>query len=471
MTITASGPQRLSGGHFVSLVTLIVLAGCSAPRPSLDHVPIAEAQRLPDSYGVPASATAADPDMAHWWRRFGDPTLATLAERTLAANQDIAQAAARVAEADAGDRAAAAQRLPTLGVSVDASRALTRPAAYTGPRGQLDASLDLGWDPDLFGGLASAHGAARARLAAAGYDLATVQRAAVAEVAANYVAYRGLCARIDNARAALATQRDLLDVIEHRAASGIAVESDVQQARLLLLRVSALVPQLTDARNQAANRIAVLIDVPPGQLGDLLDGPAKIPAADAPPAPGVPADLLRRRPDVVAAEQRVLAAAADVGVARVQLYPHLSLGGMLSAGAFSLPGLADSLVSSLIGGLTHNLFDGGRARAAVAGSRAAASEALAAYRSAILTAMEDVGNALSATAATAEWVRIDRDAVAAAERNAALTRGQYDIGVTDLFILLDAEQQLHDERDDLLVAETARTTVAIQLYVALGGGW
>ena len=143
----------------------------------------------------------------------------------------------------------------------------------------------------------------------------------------------------------------------------------------------------------------------------------------------------------------------------------------MSASAFSLPGLAESLVSSLIGGLTHSLFDGGRARAAVAGSRAAAAEALAAYRAAVLAALEDVRNALSASGTAAQWVCIDREAVTAATRNAALTRGQYDLGLTDLFILLDAEQQLHDRRDDLLIAETARTNAMIRLYVALGGGW
>jgi len=336
---------------------------------------------------------------------------------------------------------------------------------------QWDGALDLGWDPDLFGALSGEHGAARAELAAAGYDLASVQRAAVTEVAVEYVTYRSLQARIANAEAALAAQRELLTVIRHRADSGIAVAADVEQARLLLLRVASLVPQLTDLRNQAANRIAVLIDLPTTRVGELLHDAAPVPAAMALPATGVPADLLRRRPDIMAAEQRLVAAASEEGVAKAQLYPHLSLGGVLSASAFSLPGLAESLVSSLIGGITQSLFDGGRARAALAGRRAAITGAVAAYRAAILAAMEDVENALSASAAATDWVRIDRDAVAAAERNARLTRGQYDLGLADLFILLDAEQQLHDERDDLLVAETARAIAAIHLYAALGGGW
>ena len=454
-----------------STVLALLLAGCAGRTPAIERAPFAAAQRLPTSYAAAAGAAAAPGDLAQWWRRFDDPKLVALAERTLAANQDIAQAAARLAQARARDRGAAAARLPTLGVSLDAARTLARPAAFTGPRTQFDGALDLGWDPDLFGGLASGRRAARAGLAAAGYDLASVQRAAVAEMAADYVAYRGLSARIANAEAALAAQRELLDVIRRRAASGIAVASDVEQARLQLLQVEALIPQLSDARNQAANRIAVLAGAPPGRLGALLDGPATVPSAAALPSVGVPADLLRRRPDVMAAEQRVLAAAASVGVARAQLFPKLSIGGVISATAFSLPSLIDSLVSSVVGGISQTLFDGGRNRAALTESRAATDEAVAAYRAAILAAMEDVEDALSATRATADWVRIDRDARDAAERNAELMRGQYDIGLTDLFILLDAEQQLRDQRDDLLVAETAQATAAIRLYVALGGGW
>ena len=133
------------------LVTMVVLTGCAAPKPSLDHVPIAEAQRLPDSYGAPAPPNAADADMTRWWRRFGDPTLVMLAERTLAANQDIAQAAARIAEASADNRAAAAQRLPTLGVSaatVAFGQPLTLtasvPSGATGTVSFLDGATALG---------------------------------------------------------------------------------------------------------------------------------------------------------------------------------------------------------------------------------------------------------------------------------------------------------------------------------------
>jgi outer membrane protein, multidrug efflux system len=319
--------------------------------------------------------------------------------------------------------------------------------------------------------LRNANRSARAGRIAAGYDLATVQRAAVARVAASYISYRGLEARIANAQAALTAQRQLLDVIRHRFAMGIAIESDVEQARLQYLQVAALIPQLTDARNQAANSVAVLTGTPPGQLGPLLDGPAIVPVAAALPAAGIPADLLRRRPDLLAAENRVLAAAANIGVARASLFPQMTLGGVISASAASLSGLAETLISSLIGHISQVLFDGGRGRAAVAQSRGAMHEALAAYRAAILTALQDVENALSATSAANERVRIDQQACDAAQRNARALHGQYDIGLTDLFILLDAEQQLRDERDELIVAQQARATAATQLYIALGGGW
>ncbi len=409
--------------------------------------------------------------MTQWWRRFDDPALTRLAEAALAANQDIAQAAQRLVRAEARSRAAGAARLPTLTATFAPSRTLARPAALTGPRTALSGEVALGWDPDLFGRLANAHDAARAELAAAGYDLATVQRAVVAEVARNYIAWRALRARLANARTVLAAQRTLLDVLEQRYAAGIAVAVDVERARLQLYQVEALLPALADARAQAANRIAVLIGRPPGHLGTLLDGPATIPHADALPATGVPADLLRRRPDLRAAEERIALAAANAGVARADLYPQLSLGGVLSAGAFSLPSLIDSLVTSVVGRIGQTLFDGGRRRAVLDERNAATREALAAYRAAILTALEEVENALSAIRAAAERVRIGQAAYEAAQRNAALTRGQYEIGLTDLFILLDAEQQALAQSDDLIIAQADRATAQMQLMVALGGGW
>jgi NodT family efflux transporter outer membrane factor (OMF) lipoprotein len=450
-----------------ALAILALVSGCAARAPSLEGVPLAQTQALPESYGAlaaPATPRAAS-DIAQWWRRFGDPALVRLAEATLAANQDVAQAAARLARAEARHGAAGAARLPTLDVSLDASRPLGR------SRPVLSGAATLGWDPDLFGRLESAQAAAKAELAAAGYDLAAVQRAAVAETARSYLEYRALGARIANAEEALTTQRAILDVIRHRFDSGIAPAVDVEQARLQMLQVEALIPQLTDARGRAANRIAVLIGKPPGDLGGLLDGPGAIPVADALPPAGVPADLLRKRPDVMAAEQRVLAAAADAGSARADLYPRFTLGGLISASAFSLPSLVDAAVTSLVGGISHTLFDGGQGRAVLRERRAATREALAAYRAAILTAMEDVANALSAVRSTSERVRISLAARDAARRNAELARGQYDIGLIDFFILLDAEQQLLGQRDELIAAQLDRADAAINLYVALGGGW
>lgn len=457
----------MSARAHAALLGGALLAGCAG---SLPAVPVHDAQAVPERYGG-AKGNRAAPDMAYWWRRFGDPALTRLAEAALAANQDIAQAAERLAQADARSRAAGAARLPTLTAAFDPARTLTRPAASAGPRTALSGEIALGWDPDLFGRLSGAHDVARAELAAAGYDLAAVRRAAVAEVARNYIAWRALSARLANTRAALAAQRRLLDVLEHRHEAGIAVAVDVERARLQLYQVEALVPALADARAQAANRIAVLIGRPPGHLDPLLDGPATIPHADALPAVGVPADLLRRRPDLRAAEARIAAAAAGAGVARADLYPQLSIGGVLSAAAFSIPSLIDSLVSSVVGRVAQTLFDGGRRRALLDERNAAAREALAVYRAAILTALEEVENALSATHATAERVRIGEAAYAAAQRNAALTRGQYEIGLTDLFILLNAEQQALAQSDDLVIARADRAAAQVQLMVALGGGW
>ncbi|RIA36870.1 NodT family efflux transporter outer membrane factor (OMF) lipoprotein [Hephaestia caeni] len=471
-------------GASAIVAAALPLAACATPAPRTAPPSIITAQALPAHYAIIASPNAGETaaDLTLWWRRFDDPTLTRLIEVALAANQDIVQAAARLVQAQARARAAGAARLPTLGIVLDPARTLTRPAGAIGPRTALDGAASLGWDPDLFGGLASAHRGARAELRAAGYDLATVQRAAVAEVAASYVSYRALEVRLVEARTALSGQRALLDVIEHRYAIGIAVAADVERAKLQLFQIEARVPALDDARRRAANRIAVLIDRPPGTIESMLKahleaprsapcGTAPLPHADMLPAAGVPADLLRRRPDVRAAEQRIAVAAANAGVARAALQPQLSLGAVIGGAAFSLPSLVDSLVSTVVGRISQTLFDGGRGRAMLDEQRAAARGAIAAYRATILTALEDVENARSAVAAGASGVRIAKEACTAAQRNAALTRGAYEIGLSDLFILLDADQQALAERDALIVAKADQALAQMQLYVALGGGW
>ncbi|WHO38442.1 efflux transporter outer membrane subunit [Sphingobium sp. AP49] len=451
---------------------ILAIASPAVAQPSSANPPMLAAQRLPLTYAdmQPSDGAAPPTDLARWWQRFDDPAVTALAEQVIIANQDIAQAAARLTQARARSRGAAAARLPTLGVTLDASRAVARPNGLTGSPNSFVGAVALGWDPDLFGGLADGARGARADLAAAGYDLASVQRAVVAEAINALISYRGLQQRITNVRKALATQREILAVIEHRQRSGIATAVDVEQARLQLLQVEALVPQLENARDQNANRIAMLTNEAPGLHPTWLDARVAIPTAPG-ASLGVPADLLRRRPDVMAAEQRLLAAGAGIGVARATLLPSLSLGGLLTGGATSLASIADGLIASVIGRISQTLFDGGRNRAILAERKGATQEALAAYRTAILTAVEDVENARAALRASQGRVRIGEEAERVAQNNARLTRGQYDIGLVDFFILLDAEQQLLDQRDDLAVARVDQATATLQLAVALGGGW
>jgi NodT family efflux transporter outer membrane factor (OMF) lipoprotein len=361
--------------------------------------------------------------------------------------------------------------LPSLSASFDGGGVVARGSDVFGPRTELGGDLLLEWDPDLFGRRAHASDAARARLRAAGYDLASVRRSVVAEVARNYVLFRGLNARVANAREAVETQERILDIIRGRHENGISPAVDLEQAKLQLLQVEALIPQLEDARNRAENRVAVLTDRVPGALHGSLGESGAIPMSALAPPLGVPADLLRRRPDILAAEQRVLSAISGSRSARAGLFPQASLAGVVSARSFSLATLADTLTSSLFGSLTQALFDGGRRKAELRESRAVTREAVSAYRGQLLSALEEVTGALSAMQAGAERVRIGAEARDAAVRNAEQSRGQYDIGLIDLFILLDAEQQLLSQRDDLIIAQADYASSIISAYNALGGGW
>lgn len=432
---------------------------------------------LAAAWPPPACAAFAESDtpprtsaeLERWWSTFADPELARLVDEALAGNQDIAQAMARLAQAEARFGGSKGARLPTLTAGLSTARAFGGPAPA---RNAFDGTLALGWEPDLFGGQKEARKGARAELSAAGYDLASVQRAVIAELASSYVLYRGIGARIANTREAVETQRRILAIIRHRFELGIALAVNVEQAQLQLLQTEALLPLLDDARNRASNRIAILAGLPPGELDGRLGVEGRVPQAATLPAMDMPADLLlRRRPEVMAAEQRAFAARAGIGMARAALYPRLSLSGMVAASSFSLASLADNIVSSIFGGLTQTLFDGGQRRAALREQQALEAEALAAYRSAVLKALEDIANAASAWQSADNRLRINTAARDAAVRNADQSRGQYAIGLIDLFILLDAEQQLLVQRDEVIISEIDRADAGIALFTALGGGW
>ncbi|HRP27622.1 MAG TPA: efflux transporter outer membrane subunit [Burkholderiaceae bacterium] len=451
-----------------------LLAGCAAVGP--DYQP--PKTDLPPAWSpaaavdVPAAAVdvpAAPPD-ADWWRRFDDALLTSLVDRALAANTDVRIARARLRAA----RAAGAQAEAALWPSVGAYGSATRSS-----NGGQDAvssyglGFDAAWEIDLFGGLRRGVEAADADAQASAATLASTQVSLAAEVARDYVLLRAYQSRIAITQANLDNQSQTLQIAQWRAQAGLVGQTDVEQARANREQTRAQLPQLQDAATQTINALAVLLNVAPGALAPELHDPAAIPSAAAQPLAGIPADLLRRRPDIVAAERSLAAATARIGVAEAARYPSLNLAGTL--------GLQGAVLSALTGGgaatqlvaasLAAPIFDAGRLRQQVEIRSAEQEQALAAYEAALTGALRDVEDARAALANGA--VRADALAQAVqAARNAALLAGfRYRSGLVDFQTVLDTERSVRTLEDSQASTQADNVIAMIQLYKALGGGW
>jgi NodT family efflux transporter outer membrane factor (OMF) lipoprotein len=451
----------------LALLPVLLVAGCAVgPEP---RTPAPAEIGVPAAFATPAPSSATASEVAAWWRSFDDPALTTLVERALAANTDVQVAGARVRQARAALRAERSAFWPSVGASVSATRREADGGA-TADRTTYAGGFDAAYELDLFGGIRRAAQAAAADAQGAEADLHTVQLAVAAEVALNYVDARLAQRRLAIARSNLAAQDETLQIVGWRVQAGLAASLDYEQARQLRAQTAATIPLREQAWTQAVNRLAVLIGEAPGGVAAQLGTEADVPLA-AVPAAGVPADVLRRRPDVARAERSLAAETARIGVRQADLYPALRLSGTFAGVGTSLSRASDGAIGSLVAGITAPLFEGGRLRAALEGQRASAAAAYANYRGAVLAALEDTENALFAVGATE---RREADLVVAEEaaRNATvLARSRYASGLIDFEQLLESERSLLVSEDARASARADRAAALVQLYKALGGGW
>lgn len=422
---------------------------------------------VPEHWSVETAPAARDAPA--YWTRLGDPLVDRHVERALANNRDIAQAAARVAQARAGVRASRAAFLP----QVDASGGVRRDVGdLADDRLQFSLGADAQWEIDLFGRIGSDVAAARADLAAAGYGLADLQRLIVGQVAQVTVSARALAVQRAIARETLTIQDDNLQIARWRLQAGLVSSLDVEQAAAQRAQTAASIPALERDLAQAANTISTLIGEPPGAVRAALEaGAAPIPVPPETAGIDTPAAILRSRPDVRQAEAALLADTARVGVARAQLLPLLRLTGNIGTSSFGIDNLFDVVTGGLFAGVSQLIFDGGRARAQVAGAEAAAQGSLAAWEQAILGALEDVESAAVALTAARERVLLLGTALEAADNAALLARNQYQSGLIDFQTLLTTENQLLGARNALAASEAERANAFIVLNQSLGGGW
>ncbi|MDR2450507.1 MAG: efflux transporter outer membrane subunit [Candidatus Accumulibacter sp.] len=409
--------------------------------------------------------------LAAWWRQFGDERLEHLIGAALEAAPDAREARARLRQARASRDLAVANLYPSLGASAGATRSRSGGESQT----LYNAGFDASWEPPIFGGrgLADAAAAAEADAVAAQASLESTRASLCAEVALEYLNLRLAQQRLAVARANADSQAETLRISEWREMAGLVTRLDVEQARANLEQSRATFPSLEQARAEAGHRLSILVGQAPGSLREALRATGALPAAPDGIAVGVPADTLRQRPDVRAAEWTLRAEIARTAQSEAERYPNLTLSGSFGWRALSLSALggSGSFVGSLAAGLTAPLFDSGRIESRIAQQSAAQEQAFVAWEKALLTALEDVENAMSAYTNGRERVDARRRAATAADSAAELARAQYRAGLVDFARVLEAERTLLSAQDGLVSAEAEVLVAVIQLYKALGGGW
>lgn len=470
--------------YLTLLLSAGVMAGC-AVGPDYRQPDAPVAGRYLGQSGVERRQAASPAELTKWWEGFGDPVLTRLVSQALAQNLDLAQASARVTQARAGLGAANAALLPAGSASAQAARSYQ---SIETPVGKLlnatpgfdrygnayEANLGAGWELDVFGGLRRGREAALADYQASTAGAAATRLAVAAQTADLYITVRGLQARLDIARRQVETRQKLLSTVGLLFSKGLAARLEVSQAEGALAQVSATVPVLETGLDAALNALDVMLGVPPGTYRAELAGPGAIPAAPQLADMGTPADLLRRRPDLIVAERRLAAANARIGVAVAEYYPKFSISALLgSATTVASGNLFSAGASQAAGvlGLRWRLFDFGRINAQIDLARGQEAEALAAYRQAVLRAAEDVENAFSAL------IKREDQAGTLAQGEASLTQARnaslaaYQKGVVRLIEVLLADESLLRTSDARAQAQAESARAAVAAFRALGGGW
>jgi len=454
---------------FLSSVLAITAAGCAnTPPPGLQpgDVPAAFEQKAP--------ANAPVWPEHDWWTHYGDPQLSALMDQAQTNNLDIAQAAARLRQADARARQAGAALLPSLGAAGTVNSLYGRTGGTSAHETDYSAGLEASYELDFWGKNRDALDSANAAVRASRADRATVALTATAGVANTYFQLLSLRERIAVAEANLKSAEDIMSLVQRRVTAGYAANADLLQQRAALAAQQAAVPVLEQQELEARNALAILLGRPPegfSVTGDNL-------GALAPPAvaPGLASELLTRRPDIIAAEANLVGAHADLAAARAAFFPTINLtasGGIaypaLAAAIDTLPGLG--LAAGVGASLAQTIFDGGRTQGRVDETRAREEELLAAYRAAVIASFSDVENALGNFAHLGAQEAALREQVTQSEKVLVAARRKYVAGSTDFLVVTDAQRAMYAARDQLSDIRRARLAASVALFKALGGGF
>ena len=463
------------------LVAVAAMATACKVGPDYEKpVPLPNDQPISDQWYTAATMglASADSNIQTWWTVFNDRKLQELIERAQIENLDLRVAVARIREARAGVGVARGARMPVLDAAGDLSIGKSSEAAAPiSPEegfetaGLLSLGVDARWEMDVFGKFARNIEAAEASYEATVEDYRDVLVSLLAEVALAYVDLRALQQRIDFARSNIEAQRESLQLTRDRFDAGLTSALDVAQAESNLGDTESTVPRLEQNLNFALNALAVLLAETPGSLHEELSTAGATPAPPESVAVGIPANVMRQRPDIRAAERILASRTARIGVATADLYPSFSLFGFFTFNWGNVGNDTTSIGWSLMPAFNWNLFDRGRIHSAIDVAEAQSEQAFFAYELTVLGALEEVQNSMIAY--FKEQERRDRleEAVDAAQRAVDLVRTQYLAGLTNFQNVLDSQRSLFRFQDQLAESEGLAVQNLILLYRSLGGGW
>ena len=452
-------------------VVLGSLCGCGVHSPGADGT-----LPLPADWKNAAGFPVASPqrDLSRWWGRFNDPTLNRVIAAAIQDSPDVKTATARIREARANRDAQNAALFPILDSSASAnSRRNRNDVTGTTRSSAYSAGLDASWELDLFGRNRSAVQAAAASLGAAGENLNSVYAALAGEIAAAYTNLRANEARLAVLKKNLTTREETAELAGWRLKAGEADSLEATQSQSSLESARAAMPSLEGAISQGKNDLALLSGRAPGALDAMLGNSRGIPIPPSSLAIGIPADVLRQRPDVRLAGYQVLAAAASTRATEATKYPSLRLSGALGLDTASSRKLfnPENMAANLAGNITSPIFDAGRIKADIEAARASEEQVILQYRKTVLTALSETENALIACRRSGERLTILEKATQLARETDEVARQRYQAGEIDFLDVLDSQRTLLGLEDNLLATRTDRTTAYIRLYQALGGGW
>lgn len=415
-------------------------------------------------------------DLSEWWRSFNDPALDRLIEIAYQQNLSLRVAGARIEEARALRRFAAGTLFPQS-QSIDGSYSrIKTPAPVSSYFDQWNTDLNLSWELDFWGRYRRAIEAADGELDASVENYDDVLVILLAEVASNYVSYRTFEQRLIYAEGNVTTQSASLKRVEFRNREGAVgvTERDIQQSRQVLEQTQAAIPLLKTGQRQANNALCALLGMPPRELTDLLAGAKVIPTAPLDVAVGIPADLLRRRPDVRRAERLAAAQCARIGIATSEFYPRFAISGNLGASSENLSQLFDfpeSMAASITPSFQWSILNYGRLRSSVQVQDARFVQLATIYQDSVLQAGREAENSLYGFLQSQDRAKFAAASADAAKKALDVTNKQYTEGAVDYTPVFLFQGTLAQTQDQLAVAQGDVALNLIRLYRALGGGW